>query len=96
MQRGKASVQHYESGGHELLKALDRRTHEAVSHMKREQTTKFTGTNNNNEAASEREGEMAGHIVDQLRRAYDELLHEPLPDHLRQLLANLSEGEDKS
>jgi hypothetical protein len=39
---------------------------------------------------------MAGHIVDQLRRAYDALLHEPVPDHLSQLLDELLEAEDKS
>lgn len=47
-------------------------------------------------AACAPKGEMAGLIVDQLRRAYDELLNEPVPDHLRKLLADLSDAEDKS
>jgi hypothetical protein len=89
MQRGKASVQHYQSGGQEMLKTLESRTGKAIS-MNDSQRT------GNGESGREPEREMAGHIVDQLRRAYDELLHEPVPDHLRKLLAQLSEGEDKS
>lgn len=89
MQRGKASVQHYESDRHHMLKALDGGTGRTIP-MKKPQPT---GNGVHRQVA---EGEMAGHIVDQLRRAYDELLHEPVPDHLRQLLAKLSDAEEKS
>jgi Anti-sigma factor NepR len=89
MQRGKAPVQHYQGDGPEMLKALESGTDEANS-------IDNPGPPPRCATASQPAGEMAGHIVDQLRRAYDELLHEPVPDHLRQLLANLSEVEDKS
>jgi hypothetical protein len=85
MQRGKASVQHYESSGREMLRMLDGGTGRTIS-----------TTTPGNGSEGKREGEMAGHIVDQLRRAYDELLHEPVPDHLRELLEKLSDAEDQS
>ncbi len=40
--------------------------------------------------------ELAEHITNHLRVAYDELLNEPVPEHLKRLLANLCEAEDKS
>jgi hypothetical protein len=86
MQRGKASVQHYESGGRDMLRMLDGGTGRTI----------FTTTQTANGSEGKAEGEMAGHIVDQLRRAYDELLHEPVPDHLRELLEKLSDAEDQS
>jgi hypothetical protein len=48
------------------------------------------------DVASGGEQELAGRIVHQLRAAYDELLHEPIPDHLRRLLSDLSEKEDNA
>jgi hypothetical protein len=89
MQRGKASVQRYEGDGREMLKPLESRADAAKSataHRRPQSGAAPCGP----------EGEMAGHIVDQLRRAYDELLHEPIPDHLRQLLASLSDTENQS
>lgn len=89
MQRGKASVQHYQGDGREMLKALESGTDKADS-------IDNPGSSASCGNGRQPEADMAGHIVDQLRRAYDELLHEPVPDHLRQLLATLSETEDKS
>jgi hypothetical protein len=40
--------------------------------------------------------ELAGHIIGQLRSAYDRLVDEPVPDHLLALVANLSDPEAKS
>jgi hypothetical protein len=64
------------------------------------------GTENTNSTGGAREAredapcaggeELAGRIVQQLRFAYDELLNEPIPDHLRKLLSDLSEREDNA
>jgi hypothetical protein len=91
MQRGKAPVQHYQDGGQEMFKMLESETGDAISMKNRQRAG-----NGADECECQPQNEMAGHIVDQLRRAYDELLHEPVPDHLRQLLTQLSDAEDKS
>jgi hypothetical protein len=90
MQRGKAAVQHYQSVGLEVLGGI------GSGMGKNIQTNKPQRKENAAPARCEFQEEMAGHIVDQLRRAYDALLHEPVPDHLSQLLDELLEAEDKS
>jgi hypothetical protein len=86
MQRRKPSVQHYHTAQDMLKKCK-------------------CGTDNTNSAGEPCEGrddphageqELAGRIVQQLRFAYDELLNEPIPDHLRKLLSDLSEKEDNA
>lgn len=91
MQRRKASVQ--QGTGREMRKALKSEIGKAAAMNKPEDLgNQDLG---NGAAACAPSGEMAGLIVNQLRRAYDELLNEPVPDHLRQLLVTLSEAEDK-
>jgi hypothetical protein len=87
MQRGKPSVQHYEGTAQEMLKTLESDGTKVIS-------LRGVGQSRNG-GEDPAGGEPAGHIVQQLRLAYDELLCEPIPDHLRKLLATLSELEDK-
>jgi hypothetical protein len=81
MQRGKPSVQHYRTA-QDMLKKCECGTEKTIS----------AGDHD----AHGGEGELAGRIVQQLRFAYDELLNEPIPDHLRKLLSDLSEREDNA
>jgi hypothetical protein len=90
MQRGKAAVQHYQSAGLDMLRVLQSGMGDNIL------TNKPQRKENAAPDRCEFQEEMAGHIVDQLRRADDELLHEPVPDHLSQLLDELLEAEDKS
>lgn len=87
MQRGKPSVQRYHHPAQDRLKMPESRTEIIISEEK---------TGEVRDGASGGEQELAGRIVQQLRVAYDELLHEPIPDHLRKLLSDLSEKEDNA
>jgi hypothetical protein len=86
MQRGKPSVQHYHTA-QDMLKKCECGT---------EKTNSAGNPREPRDDARGSEGELAGRIVQQLRFAYDELLSEPIPDHLRKLLSDLSEREDNA
>ncbi|WP_088347502.1 MULTISPECIES: NepR family anti-sigma factor [Rhodomicrobium] len=45
---------------------------------------------------SEHSAELGEQVIVQLKTSYDKLLHEPLPDHLLQLLNELKCQEDRS
>ena len=86
MQRSKPSVQHYRTA-QDMLKKCECGT---------EKTILAGDPREARHDAHGGEGELAGRIVQQLRFAYDELLLEPIPDHLRKLLSDLSEREDNA
>lgn len=88
MQRGKPSVQHYDHTAQDMLKTRECGTEKTIS--------AGDAGEGRDSASGGGEKELAGRIVQQLRFAYDELLHEPIPDHLRKLLSDLSEREDKA
>jgi hypothetical protein len=85
MQRGKPSVQHYHTA-QDMLKKRECGTEKTIS----------ASDPRGGRDDAHGDGELAGRIVQQLRYAYDELLHEPIPDHLRKLLSDLSEREDNA
>jgi hypothetical protein len=86
MQRGKAPVQHDEGDMVTVLRPLNMGRQHAMC------STECGQMPHNGEAPAE----LSGHIVEQLRATYDALLQEPIPDHLRVLLAHLSDAEEKS
>jgi hypothetical protein len=88
MQRGKPSVQHYDHTAPNMLKTRECGTDKSI-------ILDCSGQDRT-DASGAGEKELAGRIVEQLRFAYDELLHEPIPDHLRKLLSDLSDREDKA
>jgi hypothetical protein len=86
MQRGKPSVQHYRTA-QDMLKKCECGTEKTILAGEPREARHDTHGG---------EGELAGRIVQQLRFAYDELLNEPIPDHLRKLLSDLSEREESA
>jgi Anti-sigma factor NepR len=87
MARGKASVQLYDHTGEDLARSLDGRP--ALTLVA---GAKPAGT----PCGAVITSSLDEHIADQLRLAYDALLHAPIPDHLNKLLTDLCEAEGKS
>lgn len=48
------------------------------------------------QSQTEHSAEMCEQVIVQLKTSYDQLLHEPLPEHLLKLLTELSRREDRS
>jgi len=97
MPREKVFVQPHESGPADLARILDARSDIALARDVANHLRNGTVQPNNFLTnAVESDPELAEYIVDHLRAAYDELLNEPVPDHLMELLAHLYDAEDKS
>lgn len=87
MQSGKPSVQHLQRFMQDVTTAFDYRAKMGQAGDREEPMPDSNG---------EGDPELGGQIVNQLRYAYDELLDEPIPDHLLKLLEKLSDPEGKS
>jgi hypothetical protein len=88
MARGRASVQLYDNAEGDLAPMINERADLAI----------ITGGLEaaDGQCIAEPRSELSEQIIGQLKVAYDGLLSEPIPDHLRKLLADLCEAEDRS
>jgi hypothetical protein len=97
MPREKVFVQSHEGGAADLARILDARSDIALARdVSGDLRRAMVRRTDSFGAATEPDPELAEYIVDHLRTAYDELLNEPVPDHLIELLAHLCDAEDKS
>ena len=96
MPRQKVFVQSHESGAAGLARILDAKSDIALAKEVSGDLRRGMVRPADSFGSADPDPELAEYIVDHLRTAYDELLNEPVPDHLMELLAHLCDAEDES